>query len=162
MPRLLRPDKIVGSIYDIDLLALQSQGINAVIADLDNTLVPWNMSEVDERLQGWLTTLWAAGLKLAIVSNNFPSRVEEMSARLGVIAVAQAVKPSRRAFLGVADRFGLAPDQVCVVGDQLLTDILGGNRSGMYTILVTPLDGREFIGTKMVRVLERLLMRTNS
>lgn len=159
MPKILRPDQIVGSIYDIDLLALRGQGISAVIADLDNTLVPWNMSEVDEGLREWLCKLREAGLQLAIVSNNFSSRVEVMSTLMGVIAVARAVKPRRRPFLGIADRFGLAPGQVCVIGDQLLTDILGGNRSGMYTILVTPLCDKEFVGTKMVRLLERLLMR---
>jgi HAD superfamily phosphatase (TIGR01668 family) len=160
MPKILRPDLIVGSIYEIDLPALREKGIGAVIADLDNTLVPWNATEVDERMVEWLLGLREAGLELAIVSNNFPARVEEVSSRLGVIAVARAVKPRRRAFLRLASRLGLAPCQVCVIGDQLFTDIIGGNRSGMYTVLVTPLDKREFIGTKFVRLLERVLLRT--
>lgn len=160
MPKILRPDLIVGSIYEIDLPALREKGIGAVIADLDNTLVPWNATEVDERMVEWLFGLREAGLELAIVSNNFPARVEEVSSRLGVIAVARAVKPRRRAFLRLASRLGLAPCQVCVIGDQLFTDIIGGNRSGMYTVLVTPLDKREFIGTKFVRLLERVLLRT--
>jgi HAD superfamily phosphatase (TIGR01668 family) len=159
MPKLLRPDQIVGSIYEIDLTALRERGIRGVIADLDNTLVPWNGSVVDDRLQEWLCNLRELGLELAIVSNNFPARVEQVSSRLGVIAVARAVKPRRRAFLSLADRLGLAPGQVCVIGDQLFTDIMGGRRSGMHTVLVTPIDKREFIGTKVMRLLERLMLR---
>jgi len=159
MPKLLRPDQTVGSIYEIDLRALRERGIRGVIADLDNTLVPWNGTVVDERLQEWLSALREQGLELAIVSNNFHTRVEQVSSRLGVIAVARAVKPRRRAFLSLAIRLGLSPGQVCVIGDQLFTDIMGGKRSGMHTILVTPLDSREFIGTKVMRLLERLLLR---
>lgn len=109
MPKILRPDQIVGSIYDIDLLALRGQGISAVIADLDNTLVPWNMSEVDEGLQEWLGKLREAGLQLAIVSNNFSSRVEVMSTLMGVIAVARAVKPRRRPFSALLTALALLP-----------------------------------------------------
>lgn len=160
MPKLLRPDQVVGSIYEIDLTELRERGIRGVIADLDNTLVPWNGSLVDERLQEWLRNLREAGLELAIVSNNFPARVEQVSSRLGVLAVARAVKPRRRAFLSLAGRLGLAPCQVCVIGDQLFTDIMGGKRSGMHTVLVTPIDKREFFGTKIMRLLERVLLRT--
>src|SRR5690606_23452763 len=109
--------------------------------------------------EDWICKVRAAGLEIAVVSNNTPSRVEEFSSRLGVTCIAKAVKPRRGAFRRIAAEFGLRPQEVAVVGGQLFTDILGGNRSGMYTILVTPISRHEFIGTKLMRLAERLFLR---
>jgi HAD superfamily phosphatase (TIGR01668 family) len=81
-----------------------------------------------------------------------------MSTQLGVIALAGAVKPRRGAFRSIASQFNLSPSEVAVVGDQLFTDILGGNRTGMFTILVTPISSHEFIGTKIVRMIEKFFL----
>jgi hypothetical protein len=155
----LTPDELVESIYEIDLGQLKDRGIQAVIADLDNTLVPWGSSEVDDSLRKWVDDINRAGIKLAIISNNSSSRVEKMSSRLGIFAISKAIKPRRGGFRSIAARFGLTPNQVAVVGDQLFTDVLGGNRTGMYTILVTPLNSREFIGTRLMRRLEYIFLR---
>ncbi|MCW3490345.1 YqeG family HAD IIIA-type phosphatase [Dethiobacter alkaliphilus] len=157
--KLLKPNQMVDSIYDIDLQQLKQQGIKAIIADLDNTLVPWRSSEVQEKLVDWINTVRDADLKIAIVSNNTSARVEAMSSQLGVIALGGAIKPRRGAFRSIAAQFNLYPKEVAVVGDQLFTDILGGNRTGMHTILVTPMSTHEFIGTKIVRQIEKVFLR---
>jgi HAD superfamily phosphatase (TIGR01668 family) len=148
----------VDSIYDIDLENLKTNNIKALIADLDNTLVPWRSSEIQEKLTNWIATVRDADLKIAIVSNNTSARVEAMSSQLGVIALSGAIKPRRGAFRNIAAQFNLEPHEVAVVGDQLFTDILGGNRTGMYTILVTPISKHEFIGTKLMRMVENLFL----
>lgn len=150
---------MVDSVYDIDLEELKKQGIRGIIADLDNTLVPWRSCEIPCALEDWFCRVRNAGLKIAVVSNNSPSRVAEFSSRLGVTCIAKAVKPRRGAFRRIAADFGFAPQEMAVVGDQLFTDILGGNRSGMYTILVKPLSRHEFVGTKLVRLVERIFLR---
>ncbi|MBS3900822.1 MAG: YqeG family HAD IIIA-type phosphatase [Dethiobacter sp.] len=157
--KILRPDKIVDSIYDIKLDFLKEQGIKAIIADLDNTLVPWRSSEVkDEQLQ-WVGKARSFGLRVAIVSNNTYSRVDDVSSKLGVIALSGAFKPRRSPFRLIASHFSLQPAEIAVVGDQLFTDILGGNRCGMYTILVKPMSKQEIIGTKFMRVVEKIFLR---
>jgi len=157
--KILRPDKIVDSIYDIKLDFLKEQGIKAIIADLDNTLVPWRSSEVnDEQLQ-WVGNARSCGLKVAIVSNNTYSRVDDVSSKLGVIALSAAFKPRRSPFRLIASHFSLRPAEIAVVGDQLFTDILGGNRCGMYTILVKPMSKQEIIGTKFMRLVEKIFLR---
>lgn len=158
MLQKLTPDEMVDSIYHVDLAALQEKGIKAIIVDLDNTLVPWGTCDINQDLINWVNTVKNAGFRLAILSNNSPSRVSEMAARLNIIGISKAVKPRRGGFRSVASRFGLSPGQVAVVGDQLFTDILGGNRSGMYTILVIPLSTREFIGTRLMRRLEKIFL----
>lgn len=158
MLKLLRPDKIVDSICDIKLDILKEQGIKAIIADLDNTLLPWSSSRVQDEQVQWVSSVRSLGLKIAIVSNNTFARVEDIAAQLGVVALSRAFKPRRSAFRSVAFRFGLQPAEIAVVGDQLFTDILGGNRSGMYTILVNPMCKKEIIGTKVLRVLEKIFL----
>jgi uncharacterized protein len=105
-----------------------------------------------------VSTLKSSGLKLAILSNNSPSRVANMSTQLDIYAFSKAVKPRRCGFRHIAAHFGLPPTQVAVVGDQLFTDILGGNRAGMHTILVLPLSKTEFIGTRLVRQVEKFFL----
>ena len=149
---------MVDSIYDIDFQQLSAGGIRGVIADLDNTLVPWGTTEINPELLAWVNTLKTSGIKLAILSNNSPSRVDNMSTQLDIYAASKAVKPRRGGFRHIAAHFGLAPAQMAVVGDQLFTDILVGNRSGMYTILVLPLCKTEFIGTRLVRLVEKFFL----
>jgi HAD superfamily phosphatase (TIGR01668 family) len=151
---------MVDSIYDINLSHLKLMGIKGIITDLDNTLLAWHSSEITPTVEQWISDVRNEGLKIAIVSNNSTARVEELSAQLGgVICIAKAIKPRRGAFRSIAGQFNLAPHEIAVVGDQLFTDVLGGNRSGMYTILVNPISKQEFIGTKIMRLAEKIFLR---
>ena len=160
MLRWLRPSTQVPTIYDIDLGALRARGIRGVILDLDNTIVPWGAHEVGPRLPTWIAAARAADLQLCIVSNNMGSRVTSIANQLGLPVVTWALKPRRRAIRRALVVMGTTPDATALVGDQLLTDILGGNRLGLHTILVRPQSDREFVLTRLARSLERLLLRT--
>ena len=155
---LLVPDQMVSSIYEIDLKQLKDKGIKAIIADLDNTLLPWRSREITATLEKWVSDVRAADLKIAIVSNNSSNRVRELSDQLGVIFIAKAIKPRRRAFRSIAAQFNLNCEDFAVIGDQIFTDILGGNRSGMHTILVAPMSKVEFFGTKLMRLMEKIFL----
>ena len=139
---------------------LAAQGKRALILDLDNTLVPWKGREVRPDIAGWLNGLKAAGVRLCIVSNTHrPRRLQELAAILGVETVPSGGKPRRRGFLRAMEVMGSTVEETAVVGDQVMTDIWGGNRCGLLTILVDPLSPVEFIGTRVVsRNVERLLL----
>ena len=149
----------VPTIYDIDLSALRARGIRGVILDLDNTIVPWGSREVGPKLPAWIASARAADLQLCIVSNNMGSRVQSIADRLGLPVVAGALKPRRRAIRRALVVMGTTADATALVGDQLLTDILGGNRLGLHTILVRPQGQREFVLTRLARLVERMLLR---
>jgi len=151
----LKPDRIVRSVYDIDPSALLREGIRGIIADLDNTLVAARETSVDPRLVGWLETLRREGLRVVIVSNNKEARVSAVAEALGVPYVFSARKPLGRSFRRALGLMGLSAEEVAVVGDQLLTDVLGGNRAGLRTILVTPISPEESFLSKMNRSLEK-------
>lgn len=160
---LLAPREVAASAYDIDPEALARRAIRGVIVDLDNTLVAWGETRPDPRLKGWLEALARHGLRACIASNALEGRARAFAQAAGVPVIPKAGKPRARAFLRAMEVLGTAPETTAVVGDQLFTDILGGNRLGCWTILVAPVNPREFPGTRLTRLLEggtkRLLRR---
>lgn len=144
----------------IDPQVLRRKGIRGILIDLDNTLVPWRSTEVVEDVRQWLSKVKECGLQVCIVSNAASScRVARMSDWLGLPNIPRSFKPRRRGFRRGLQLMGLRPHEVAVIGDQIFTDVLGGNRLGAFTILVQPLSHRDFISTKFVRLIERLVLR---
>ncbi|MGZ4122985.1 MAG: YqeG family HAD IIIA-type phosphatase [Tumebacillaceae bacterium] len=159
MSRLI-PSLSVDSVYDIDLDQLQARGVKGIITDLDNTLVRWDEPNATPELIVWLDHVRdTRGIKVCIVSNNNSQRVEKFAKPLDIPFIGKAQKPKRSPFLRALDVLGTKPEETVVIGDQLFTDVLGGNRMGMYTILVVPIGEKEFIGTKVLRMMERIALR---
>lgn len=156
--RLLRPAEYRRSIFEIDLDRLKQKGYKAIMLDLDNTMVRWNDPDPTPRLKEWLAKVQGMGFKACIVSNNSGARVREFADKVGIPFIPKAIKPRRKGFRTAMAKLGVTPEQTVVVGDQIFTDILGGNRSGAYTILVVPIDPRELIFTQMVRKVERRVL----
>lgn len=156
MSRLI-PNRWYDKIWHIPVKDLADIGIKGVIVDLDNTLVPWKKdpSHASQETKEWLKKAQDAGMDICIVSNGGSSRVQSFAAELGIKAVAGVPKPRRTPFLRAMSLMGTSPKETAVIGDQLFTDVLGGNRAGCYTILVTPHDEKEFFYTRLVRILER-------
>jgi len=156
---LLCPDIYLESIYQLDLSKLKKKGIKGIITDLDNTLIAWDENEIYPQLDDWFKILKEEGFKVCIVSNNSLERVSEFADIFGIPAIPKAVKPRRRAFRLAMEKMQLKPEEAAVLGDQVFTDVLGGNRLGLFTILVIPVSEREFIGTKVVRQAEKFVLK---
>ncbi|GAK06402.1 MULTISPECIES: YqeG family HAD IIIA-type phosphatase [Geomicrobium] len=153
------PDQFAESIYDIDFEELKQQGIKGVITDLDNTLVEWDRADATPELLEWIEMVQSEGFKITIVSNNKKKRVGTFSEPTGVSWIHSAKKPLTRAFRRATKEMNLTKDQVVVVGDQLLTDVFGGNRGGYHTILVVPVSKTDGWFTKANRRVERMVMK---
>ncbi|HHV63653.1 MAG TPA: YqeG family HAD IIIA-type phosphatase [Peptococcaceae bacterium] len=157
---MLRPDFQYESLQDIPVELFRAEGIKGLILDLDNTIAPWNDKSLSSEVIDWFEKIKAAGIKACIVSNNsVPDRVSAVADVLGVLYVYNAAKPSKKAFLLGMEELGIELTAIAVIGDQLFTDVFGGNRMGMKTILVSPINQKEFLGTKVLRFLERLVGR---
>lgn len=154
---LLRPDLYVAGFHEIDFAKLKAKGIKALCSDLDNTLVAWEAEEANQELLTWLQEARQAGFEIYLISNAVSRRFAHFAQLLGVRGIGKAGKPRRKSFVRALRELDLPPQQVALVGDQLFTDVLGGNRMGLFTILVTPLSQREFIGTRFMRYLEKLV-----
>lgn len=154
----LKPRHCTPSIKELDLAHLKKQGIKALILDLDNTIIEWGETYVSPELIAWIRALKENGFKLCILSNGMPHRVHQVARKLGIPAVARAIKPRRGAFQKALSRLGTSCDETAVIGDQLFTDIFGGNRCSLYTVLTPPLSKREFLYTRMVRIIEKMVL----
>ncbi len=161
MKRRLRPDMYLDSVYDLDIRELRSKGIRSIIMDIDNTLVSWDTKEPDEKVINFICMLASEGFKICMLSNNTRKRVEEFNRCLKLPAIYKAVKPSKYAFRRAMKLMDSTSEDTAVIGDQLFTDVYGGNRMGLFTILVVPISEKEFIWTRMVRMVERMVLGRN-
>lgn len=155
MKSRLKPDIYLNTIYELKTDILKARGIKAIIVDIDNTLVAWNAKEPDEKVNELICKLTGEGFKICILSNNTRKRVEEFNKCLKLPAIHRAVKPSKTAFRKAMKLMDSEASNTAVIGDQLFTDVMGGNRLGLFTVLVSPISSKEFIWTRFVRMLER-------
>ncbi|MDQ0216719.1 HAD superfamily phosphatase (TIGR01668 family) [Oikeobacillus pervagus] len=149
------PNEHVKSILDIQPEVLIKKGIKAIITDLDNTLVEWDRADATPALIEWFEYMAKHGILITIVSNNNEGRVSSFSKPLNLPYIFRARKPLGKAFRKAVRDMGIKKEEAVVIGDQLLTDILGGNRSGFYTILVTPVAQTDGFWTRINRKVER-------
>ncbi len=154
------PDLYCDSIRHIDLQMLKAKGILGLILDIDNTLVPMHCKDADENVIEWIEELKSMGFKVCILSNAAEKRVIRFNKKLKVTAVHRAYKPAGKAFLKAAHVMELEPENIAVVGDQIFTDIHGGNKANMFTILVKPIDKKEILYVRLKRGPERLVLNS--
>jgi HAD superfamily phosphatase (TIGR01668 family) len=157
----LRPTYLIeGDVTDIDLNQLERDGVRGLIFDLDSTLVAPHAGELTDDVSTWLERA-REKFKVAVVSNNKKDPyIKQVQVILDMHCIGCAAKPSIKAFREVQEMFGMAPHEVAVVGDRPLTDVWGGHRAGMKTILVMPLKSMNEPGwIRMFRRLERVFIR---
>ncbi|GAV22974.1 YqeG family HAD IIIA-type phosphatase [Carboxydothermus pertinax] len=159
MLKYLWPDLYLEKVTVLDEGILKKYSLKGLILDLDNTISPWGERTIPQDVVKWVKRMQKLGIRFCLVSNNSNGRVQEIADFLGIPYVARAIKPRRRAFLRAVHLMGLKPLEVAVIGDQLLTDIMGAKRAGLMAILVNPMASREFIGTKINRFIEGHLLK---
>lgn len=144
--QLLTPDWTPGcALPQLTMEALEAQAgapIQALVIDVDRTLLPHRSSMLPPVAERWLQEV-GAHRPIHLFSNN-PSRrrIGGLSEQLGLPYTAGAAKPRRGALRRVIQELNLPPSQVALVGDRVFTDVLAGNRLGLFTVLVKPIDAR--------------------
>ena len=139
MPSFMRPDYMFRTYDEISPDFLREIGVRVVLADIDNTLAPYEQPEPDERIRAWIASLAEAGVSIAFVSNNGRERVELFNRTLGVPAYYKSGKPFKKNLVKAMEELGGTPDTTAMLGDQLLTDALAGKRMGCLTLIVPPI-----------------------
>ena len=159
MSSILLPDIFAETVYDIDLDALKNEGIRGFVFDIDNTLVTYADPVATPKVIDWLDKLRNMGFKLCIVSNNDKERVRIFSESVNLEHYGRALKPLKKYLKRACRDMGLAPTETALVGDQLFTDIWGGNLMKMKTILVKPISEVVDGFVKFKRRFERRILR---
>lgn len=157
MRKLFTPDWYVASYRNLDLERLVRLGIRVLVCDIDNTLVAHDMADPDEAVFTFVDAVKKSGLHMVLLSNNVKERVERFAASLDVATYPFARKPLKKTYVKMMKDMNCQPHQVAVLGDQLLTDMLGANRVGCYTILTQPVAQRDLRCTKINRFFENFV-----
>ena len=149
------PDMYQKSIYTINYEKLFEDGIRCLLFDLDNTCVPYVEKVPSQKLKDLFDRLKELGFKVIIFSNATKKRLEPFKNELVVDCSYSSKKPQKRKFLKVLKMFEYDLSETAIIGDQLFTDIYGGNRVGIKTILVNPMSNKDLFVTKLFRILEK-------
>lgn len=152
------PKLKVNKVQDVDLNMLKTKKIKGLILDIDNTLVPEHVAEADQNAVEWIERLKEAGFKACIVSNASEKRVIKFNENLKLYAIHKASKPGEKAFMKAARLMDTKIEETAVIGDQIFTDIYGGNRLNMFTILVNPIDQKEIFYVRVKRIAEKYIL----
>ena len=152
------PDLYLTNIKEITLELLKEKNIKGLILDVDNTLIDYDKNLL-EGAKEWCDNLKQNNIKICILSNtNQVKKVEKVAKILDLEYIYFAHKPNKKGFLKAQKLLGLREQEIATVGDQIFTDVLGGNRVGMYTILTKPIDERDIAITKIKRPFERVII----
>ncbi len=146
-------------VEQITGMFLQENKIKALILDVDNTLIDYHRN-IKESVITWASQLKKQGIKLYLLSNtNKKEKVEEVANKLDIPFCNLAKKPLKTGFMKVQKKLGEDVENIGVIGDQLFTDILGGNRCHMFTILVEPVTNKDFWYTAWKRPIENRIKK---
>lgn len=143
------------SIYDVDIKFFLDNGIKSIFLDLDNTLDSYKLHKPSERAMSLVSTLKAAGFNLVIISNNKKNRVGEYVDYLGIDYIWSTGKPFPFKINKYVSEHGLNKDEIIIVGDQLMTDTLAGNRAKIKVLLTEKIVKEDQPTTHINRIFDR-------
>ncbi len=153
------PNAYFSNVLDIKISFLLKNKIKVLILDVDNTLIDYNKN-LSEEIINWSHELQGQGIKMYILSNtNKKQKVEDVANKLEIPYEYFAKKPSKKGFIKIQNKLNINPKNIAVVGDQIFTDVIGGNRCNMFTILVDPLDKKDFWYTAWKRPIENKIKK---
>lgn len=156
---LLYPKEYVNSVKEITIDFIKKYNLKGLILDVDNTLIDY-YKKMPEGIIEWSELMKSYGIKLYILSNsNKKEKVETVAKNLNIEYINFAKKPLKTGFLKIRKVMNLESENIGVVGDQILTDVLGANRCKMFSILVKPINEKDIFITKFNRFFENIIIK---
>lgn len=156
---LFKPKMRIGKMIDLTPQMLHDAGVTALLLDIDNTMTTHDNPVPADGVTEWIEMMKSEGFLLVVVSNNTGERVSRFSNLLGLDYEVKAAKPLPYGFRRACDRLGIRPEEAAVIGDQLFTDMMGGNLLGAYTVLTEPYELESMKFFKFKRACERFIMK---
>ena len=142
MPISFLPKVMTSALTDLQPQWLKSQNIQLLMLDFDNTIVPYTTCVPTEQMSQWLQRMAQSDILVCIVSNSHNDRVPKFCREYGLECITHAKKPFSKGIRACLAKYGIAPDQAALVGDQIFTDTLGANGCGVKSILVEAIDNQ--------------------
>ena len=158
MLEIFYPDETADTSYGIDYEALYRKGSRGLIYDVDNTLVPHG-APADDRAKALFERLHTIGFSAVLLSNNNEPRVKNFAEDVKYADyIFKADKPSVKGYEEAMRRMGTTKETTLFIGDQLFTDVWGARRTGIFSILVKPINPKEEIQIVLKRYLEAIVL----
>lgn len=151
------PDYYLDSTYHIDFKKAYEEGYRGLIFDIDNTLVPHG-APADSKSIKLMEQLKAIGFQIMLLSNNQEPRVKSFHDKVKVPYIFDAHKPQVKNYKKAMELMGTNTSNTLFIGDQLFTDVLGANRTGIKTYLVKPIHPKEEIQIVLKRFFEKIIL----
>lgn len=156
---VLYPNEYFENIKDISFEFLEKHDIHAIILDMDNTLIDYDLNLL-EGVKEWCDNLRKKGIKLLIMSNsNKKDKIERVSKELELDYIPFAMKPLKKGYKKAIKKLKEKPKNIVAVGDQIFTDVIGANRNEIFSILVEPLNKKDIFVTVLKRPLEKYILK---
>lgn len=152
------PDIYQKSIYAIDYNKLQKSGIKCLLFDLDNTLISPDLKEASAKLLDLFASLQKNKFKIMIFTTSSHHRARAFGEQLGVEFHSNHFKTYPKRLKALLKHNRLDESEVALIGDQIITDIVGGNEAGITTILVNPISTKEPLLPTIYRLIEKRVM----
>ena len=133
----------VDSITQLTPEILEEKGIKLLMLDFDNTIVPYTTNEPTEEMAAWLQSI-KSSVNICVVSNSKKSRVKIFCDQYGIPCITHANKPGTKGIRECLSRYGLPKENCALAGDQIYTDVLGGNTAGVQSVLVRAIHNHNF------------------
>ena len=159
MAKRFIPTYTKNDVYQITPEFLKETGTDALILDLDDTLVEHNCTDFPATLSGWIKTMRDSNISLVILSNNKKKRIAPLAAQLNIRFIHRGLKPMTVGYSRALVALGVPKERTLAVGDQLFTDIWGANRAGIRSLLVNPVSDKATFFIRLKRRLEKRLTR---
>jgi len=153
------PDIKLGKVTDISVELLNKFGIEALILDVDNTLSTHHGQILTDGLPEWLEYMKNNGIKLTVLSNSKEKRVKPFAEKIGLDFISLGLKPLPFGYLRALKALKTKRKNTAIVGDQIFTDVLGGNTVGVKTVLLTPIKPEDGFSFKIRRKIERFIFK---
>jgi len=154
---ILKPGFRFTSILEITPKDIKASGAKAAFLDADNTLALHDSQEPFPGVPEWIRKTVESGIPVIIISNNSKERVAPFAARLGVPYIEKSAKPLPKGFLRACRHLGIKPAEAAVIGDQIFTDVVGGNLIGAKVFLTEPLGPETDKFIKIKRKIEKYI-----
>ena len=157
---MIYPREYVDNVREIRIDLLKKNNIKGIILDVDNTLIDFSKNMPDGTKE-WIDEVKKQGIKCCILSNsNKIEKVKKVAETLDIPFIYFAKKPLKFGFNKAKKILGLPSNEIAVVGDQIMTDVIGANRSKMISILVKPIEEKDYLITKIKRPLENIIIKS--
>jgi HAD superfamily phosphatase (TIGR01668 family) len=138
------PTYRIKAITELTPEMLQAVGIQLLMLDFDNTIVPYTTNVPTEEMEAWLKSMLASDVKICVVSNSRNNRVKIFCEKYGIDCITHAKKPFPKGIKECLARYGLPKSACALAGDQIYTDTLGANCAGIRSILVKAIHNHNF------------------